>query len=80
MANRLNLDANRLFGALTFLVIVMLLVGFATVGGGDLAIFSVAALVGAVGGAIGATAFLAWRHYHGGSPFIARPGETLHLR
>ena len=52
MATRLNVDANRLFGAFTFLAIVLLLIGFATVGGGDLAVFSLAAVVGAAAGGI----------------------------
>jgi hypothetical protein len=52
MATRLNVDANRLFGGFTFLAIALLLIGFATVGGGDLAVFSLAALAGAMVGAI----------------------------
>jgi hypothetical protein len=35
---------------------------------------------GVVGAAVGATAFLVWRHLHGGSPFAEHPEETLHLR
>lgn len=148
MAVRLKVDANRLFGAFTFFAIVLLLLGFSSVGGGEFAPFSLAAVVGAlggavvaavrsehglgasltservpasagkinfasipvigvgglgllvmsaglawilpggpklvmwgaVGGAVGATAFLTWRHFHTGSPFMERPGETLHLR
>lgn len=35
---------------------------------------------GIVGAAVGAGAFIAWRHLHGGSPFAEHPEETLHLR
>lgn len=148
MAIRLNVDANRVFGAFTFLAIALLLIGFATVGGGEMAIFSIGALAGGMigaivaavrsehglgasltsereprsagtinyasipvigigglglvimaagvawilpggqqlvlwsvaGGVTGASAILAWRHFHGGTPFEQHPRETLHLR
>lgn len=32
------------------------------------------------GAILGASAFLMWRHFHSGSPFVEHPEETLHLR
>lgn len=148
MATRLNVDANRLFSALSFFAIALLVVSLATVAGGGFAPLSIAAIIGVIGGAavaayrsrrglgssltserepsqagtinaasipvigigglgllvasagvgfllpggrellmwgaaggiLGAAALLAWRHFHGGSPFMTHPRETLHLR
>ena len=62
-------------------------------GAGGLGIVAMAIVVGlflpegrrllawGIGGAVaGASAMLAWRHYHSGTPFTDDPGETLHLR
>src|SRR5687767_15732215 len=61
MAIRLNVDANRLVSALSFFAIAVLVLSLATVAGGGFAPLSIAAIVGALGGA----AVAAYRSHRG---------------